>query len=174
MQTISVDVCGRRKGRCPVCVNQYRCCVRQNRIGTAKAQKVQKLWREKSVNPIARLNQGRKILHDWLGAGGVPVPIDNAQIRANTCVDCKYNYKGSWLWNISTSLAIAAQTELKETMKIRIEQESKLGVCEVCGCKLKLKIHVPFQHIYRHTSDEQFAKYPDWCWQKQELKTVTK
>ncbi len=118
---------------------------------------------------IRRIQQGRKILRDWLGDGGQPVPLDQAQARANTCLGCPHNYKGSWVWNMATSLAIASQMRMRQIMAISLFGEANLAVCDICGCQLKLKVHVPFHHIYRHTPDEMFAKYPAHCWQKHEF-----
>lgn len=121
---------------------------------------------------VRQANQGRKILHDWLGESGQPVPPAEAQARANICLQCPYNYQGSWVWNLATSIAIARQMQLREIMKLKLEGEEKLNICEKCGCKLKLKVHTPFHHLYRHTSDEQFAKFPLECWQRIEFEKI--
>lgn len=132
------------------------------------------MWRQKSerLSRLQQLNQGRKILHDWLGDGGNPVPKEQAQHRANVCAACPMNYKGAWIWNMATAIAIASQMKLRRTMQISLEDEDKIGICEVCGCQLKLKVHVPFMHIYRHTSEQQFSKFPEMCWQIQEMKQI--
>lgn len=134
------------------------------------------MWRQKSerLSRLQQFNQGRKILHNWLGDGGNPVPKEQAQHRASVCISCPMNYKGAWIWQMATAIAIGSQMRLRETMKISLEGEDEIGVCEVCGCQLKLKVHVPFMHIYRHTPEEQFAKFPDECWQRQELKQIQK
>jgi len=124
------------------------------------------------MNPLLQANQGRKILHDWLGENGVPVPLEEAQSRANVCIRCPHNYKGSWLWNMATSIAIGSQMRLREVMDIHLENESELEVCDLCGCKLKLKVHTPFKHIYQHTSDQMFERYPQFCWQKIEYNQI--
>lgn len=118
---------------------------------------------------IQKANQARKIFHDWLGEGGQTVSLEDAQHRADVCLRCPHNYKGSWIWNIATSMAIASQIRLRDAMKIRLNGDENLKVCELCGCKLQLKVHVPFAHIYRHMPLEQFDKFPAFCWMKQEL-----
>ena len=115
-----------------------------------------------------QIAQAHKILTDWVGEGGKPVPIEEAQARANVCLQCPHNWQGSWDWRLLVAMAIAAQEQLRETMAIHLDSEEKLNICEVCGCKLRLKVHVPFSHLYAHTSEEQFAKYPPFCWQKTE------
>lgn len=126
------------------------------------------------IRQIRQANQGRKILHDWLGKGGKPVPIELAQSRADICRTCPRNYPGAWLWNLVTSFAISAQMELKNALRIQLNDEDKINVCELCGCHLKLKVHVPFEHIYRHTHDEHFTAFPDHCWMKRELNQLKK
>lgn len=121
---------------------------------------------------IKEIRQGGRILKDWLGDGGQPVPVSQAQARADICAKCPHNYKGHWLWSMATSLAIRAQMDLRRVMAISLRDEDELHICEICGCQLKLKVHVPFAHIYRHTADEMFTKYPDFCWQKQDLKQL--
>lgn len=117
---------------------------------------------------IGLINTARKILTDWLGEGGTPVLISHAQARANVCLECPHNYKGRWLYSVAVITAIKSQSKLRETLKIHVDGESDLHICDLCGCYLKLKVHVPFHHIHAHTSDEQFAKFPEWCWQKTE------
>jgi len=128
------------------------------------------------IKKFRQANQGRKILRDWVGESGTPVPLNEAQSRANVCLHggpngerCPYNYQGSWLWNLATSIAINQQMEIRENMKIKLEGDENLHVCDRCGCKLKLKVHTPFHHLYRHTSDHQFTQLPPWCWMVQEL-----
>lgn len=121
---------------------------------------------------LNRIDEARKIRRDWLGEGGVPVPLAQAQTRAEICKTCPHNYRGAWLWNMATSIAIAHQMSELDKLDRHVTGEADLCVCEVCGCQLKLKVHVPFHHIYRHTNDETFSKYPDFCWQQQELKEM--
>ena len=54
--------------------------------------------------------------------------------------------------------------ELKNHLKLQVEGEDKLGHCEICNCVLSLKVHVPRQTILNHTSAEEYAKYPSFCW----------
>ncbi len=125
---------------------------------------------------IKRLAQTRNFLavrKSWFGNGGEPVSIELAQARANVCLKCPMNYKGDWLWSMATQLAINAQSNLRRLMNIRLEGEENLGVCEVCGCKTKLKSLVPIKHIYRTMSGEQLTKYPSNCWIPKEIKPTT-
>lgn len=119
---------------------------------------------------IRQANIGRKILRDWLGADGVPVPIEQAQARANVCLNCPKNDKGQWIWSTAASALIGMRLRLRTTMNIHLQGEDDLGVCDACGCVLRLKLHTPYRHIARHTTPEMISKYPDACWLKQETK----
>lgn len=125
---------------------------------------------------IKKVDQFIKVRRDWLGEGGEPVPLEQAQARADVCTGrltgnpCKFNYQGSWLWSMITSMAIRSQMTLRHIMNLKLEGEDTLRTCEVCGCPLKLKVHVPFKHIYRHTTPDHFSKFPDFCWKRIELK----
>jgi hypothetical protein len=134
-------------------------------------------WKEKVMGWVTtRISQTTNFLairKSWFGDGGEPVSTELAQSRANVCLTCPMNYKGDWLWNMATQLAINAQSKLRNMMNIRLEGEEDLGVCEVCGCKPKLKCLVPIEHIKRHSSKEQLAKYPAHCWIRKEIKPTT-
>lgn len=142
--------------------------------------------REETVNVVQRVDQFLRIRHDWFGEGGVPVPTPLAQARADVCLNgdpeiqkdgthrCRRHYKGPWIWNMATAMAIAAQTRLKAILNIRLEGEKNLKVCEVCGCKLQLKVFTPIRHLYRHTTPQQVQAFPDHCWIKKEINQLTK
>lgn len=124
-------------------------------------------------NRIQQANQARHILNDWLGEGGQPVTLEDAQRRADICTKgcdgemCPCNDADpSWTWNLVSQFYISRQMALKETMKLHLKDEDKLHTCSKCGCVLRLKVWTPFQHIFRHMSDQQFDQFPDWCWLK--------
>ena len=65
--------------------------------------------------------------------------------------------------------------ELKNHLTLRVEGEEQLGYCEICSCRLNLKVFVPRQIIMDHTTDSEYAKFPPnqdhpkfTCWLKQE------
>lgn len=123
---------------------------------------------------IHQIQNARRILSDWLGDGGQPVPLEHAQQRANVCLRCPHNYPGPWLWSLAARIAIQSQMTLRRTMQIHLNGEENLKTCELCGCVLPLKVHVPFEHIQRHTTYEEFMKFPSFCWERQEHEQNTK
>jgi hypothetical protein len=104
-------------------------------------------------------------LTEWLGAGGVPVPGEEAQRRADICLTCPLNRTDVNLWDKvkgAVAESIRDQLEVKHQMEIYTHNETQLGICEACGCVLKLKVHVPLPHILNHTPDLQ--KFDKCCW----------
>lgn len=108
------------------------------------------------------------------GFGKEPPSQEVAQARANACLTgmdgqkCRYNYLGGWIVNTNVAMAIHKMRELKNQMKLEVQNEQKLGTCEICKCVLPLKVWYDFETIFSHTTDETFLKFPPWCWMKQE------
>lgn len=106
----------------------------------------------------------------WLGAGGKPVPKEQSQARANTCMACPMNDRSRPIYEAlagSVAKTIRAQIELKNKMKLRVEGEKSLGICSGCGCALVLKPHVPLEFILKTTDTSKLEKL---CWILKEAK----
>lgn len=119
---------------------------------------------------------GSKILLEWLGEGAKPVPQDHAQYRCNHClhgfngIRCPHNISGEWRFSSIVASVILRWFKHKQEMRLFVVGEEELGVCDICRCKLALKVWVPFETIYHHTTDERFAQFPPYCWISNELK----
>lgn len=121
---------------------------------------------------------GANLLKDWLGAGGVPVPHDLAAKRAWTCSagapggqKCPHNSQGDWtrFFTVPASEGIRKMLSMRADRAMTTPSDENLGVCSVCDCPLKLKVHTPLSHIKEHTTDEVRAAFPDFCWVAKEL-----
>ena len=124
--------------------------------------------------------EGLKLLNDWLGEGGNPVPSLQVESRAEACVrgnagqPCPMNKAANW-WNLhenaknAIAQTIRAELELKYHLDLHAPNEEALHLCAVCGCCTALKVHTPIKHIKAHTTPEQLAKYPRHCWIKKEI-----
>jgi hypothetical protein len=116
-----------------------------------------------------RLVAGAKTLLDWLGDGMRPVSRDLAEQRAQICSACAYNGKGdlsSWFTRPASEL-IRKQIGAAKDLNMRTSVDDKLGVCNVCACPIKLKVHVPRATINKHTA-EMIEGLPAHCWMKTE------
>jgi hypothetical protein len=133
--------------------------------------------------PPARLNlravagrsreakDGVAVLVDWLGQGGVPVMPNVAEARAKVCSDCPLNQKGDLLDFFTQAAAglMRSALGLRETLSFKTSYDSQLNVCSGCGCVLKLKVHVPIQHIEAKMPDGQKEKLDPRCWVLKEM-----
>lgn len=132
----------------------------------------------RAVGSLSMLANGESVLRDWVGDGMIPVPLEQAQSRANTCADCIFNQEKVPLAFISGPIAeiIHAQLKKKSEMGVLVNNEDALRNCAICGCVLKLKVHVPLRHILEGTPDamiDKFRQQANHCWLVRELETKT-
>lgn len=127
----------------------------------------------KVVQGVKRSATGSRIINDWFGAGGLPVPIEQANKRANVCVTCPLNnMDNDWFFGIPKSVAVAIheQLKVKNQMTLKVDQEAKIGACDACGCHLPLAVHVPISHIVNQTRKSEWNDLPAYCWKVVESK----
>lgn len=111
----------------------------------------------------------------WLGAGGKPAPQETAEARASICIQCPYHDTKKGLFE-GLKQSVAAQMrrtlEARSQMKLQVFGEEHLHLCGVCGCVLKLLVHVPEEILVEHLKTD-IHDYPSYCW-KGQLKRKTK
>lgn len=111
--------------------------------------------------------RGLEVIKNWLGEGGTVVHEILAQKRANICLACPCNQKGSIL-KAAFAEAVRFHLEVKNQLGIRVQGEKSLGECSVCMCQLRLKVHVPIETVHRHMMPGEreilLEKAPQ-CWQ---------
>lgn len=113
----------------------------------------------------------------WLGDGGHPVPATQSQARADVCIKgcdgqkCPKNVIKpiQELFTGPIALTVLRQIEYKNQLKLRVEGEKSLHVCDVCNCVLRLLLHVPIEFIKETKDAETLAKYPSYCWIPKEI-----
>lgn len=100
---------------------------------------------------------------DWLGAGGQPVPLEQAQARADVCLKCPMNQERPIYEMFTGKVArtILSQIQLKDKMGLKVRNEASLHVCQACQCILKLKVQAPLKFIVENTPTDDL--HPD-CW----------
>jgi hypothetical protein len=121
---------------------------------------------------VKRAVSGMGVLKDWLGEGGVPVDGEKATARALICATCPKNAKGDWTTFFTQPVAalIRQQLSIRGDLELETRHDDALNVCEACGCPLKLKVHVPINHIAAHTGDEVKGALDPRCWILAEIK----
>lgn len=101
-----------------------------------------------------------RILTEWIGSGGDPVPKDVAYARAETCIACPHNQPGA-AFEAGVAEAIREQDALRRGHRLTLSNEGKLKSCNRCGCYLKLKVWIPMQQLAPRT---KMSEFPPNCW----------
>ena len=117
---------------------------------------------------ITKLGKGAEIIKNWLGSGGVTVSQEQAQSRANVCLQCPMNSDGH-AFTEGLANAIKDHIEFKNTHGLRVEGEKSLHTCKICLCALRLKVWCPTELLERRMTREEFEQYPGNCWLDSEL-----
>ncbi len=109
----------------------------------------------------------------WLGAGGEPVPLPQAQSRANVCLTCPKNQpKPLWQFLAVPALAILQrQLAMRGHLGLAVQGEQNLHVCGGCLCVLKTKVHVPLEHVKATTP---LGELDVNCWIRSELAVTSR
>jgi len=116
---------------------------------------------------VAGVVSGLQTIGAWLGKGGKPVAQELANSRAGVCVKCpKNNRVGDWKSLFTKPAAALLQKEIEHRNKLKLQTpfDADLGVCDACGCVLRLKTHTPLVDIVEHmTENIKNDLHPD-CW----------
>jgi hypothetical protein len=109
---------------------------------------------------------GARTLVEWFGAGGNPVDKSQAEARAAVCAACEFNRPGdmsNWFTR-AVSEAIRTKMGLFRGLNLTTTRDDRMGVCDVCSCALKLKLHIPIVHIKNEMPTEVSDALPQHCW----------
>jgi hypothetical protein len=119
---------------------------------------------------LANVAAGGDVVVDWIKSKEEAVPADVSGLRASVCAGCRFNQKGDLLRFFTLPLAEAVRKSmmLARDWKMSTPADHLLGVCEVCDCPMRLKVHMPLKRVVEGTKPEIFAQLPAWCWIKKE------
>lgn len=111
---------------------------------------------------------GAAALASWWLKGHKPVDFYIARARARACVACPMN-EPEGLFNLEGRVGelFKAGLEQKHALNLKLPQDEKLGVCEACGCPLKLKVWSPREVLFEDGKPEYFDKLWEKCWMRQ-------
>lgn len=117
---------------------------------------------------IDQLDQAASVMDDWVGEGAEPVDTELSTRRAECCIRCPMNTRSEEWWaGLKTASAelIRLTLQLKSEMKMSTRFDAELKGCAICGCVLKLKVHVPLRHILATAPAEQLKQFQQVnCW----------
>lgn len=113
-----------------------------------------------ALEKIKLIAAGTPIIREWIGSGGEVVHPMEADWRAKICLACpKHNPKQDAL--VFTGVLIREILAAKNDIGLTLEDDAKLGTCDVCGCVMKLQVWETKELLAKHTEKE---KYPTHCW----------
>ena len=116
------------------------------------------------MNIIERAQQwaeGVATITAWLGSGGAVVPREQAQARADICLKCPMNVK-DFAFPEVVATAVRKQVEIKNKLQLRLKGEKSLHTCSLCGCVLRLKLHLPLKNLGLDAAE--LEKFPEHCY----------
>ncbi len=109
-----------------------------------------------------QVRQFAAFVSEWLKGGGKWVDQEEAESRASICSTCPLNIKPEACGPCGelSKLVVLASNILagKKTSK-----DKELKSCGVCGCQVRVAVHVPIEPLKKSHGD---LKFPDYCWQK--------
>lgn len=129
-------------------------------------QKVPNVENAAGVSRVSKVASGISTLVSWLGKGLSPVNKDLAEKRASVCVKCPLNKLGNFWEQLEAVAAAELRTliSIRADMELKTSQDASLYSCSACSCWNALKVHVPIDHILKHTSEEVKQKLDPYCW----------
>jgi hypothetical protein len=124
-----------------------------------------------AVAAVKKMADGVALLVEWLPQGQTVAP-DLSEKRASVCVTCPKNGSTTLTQYFTQPVSARLQkmVEARKDLKLQTSFDDKLGVCDVCLCPMKLKVHVPMDHILAKTRPETMPEFPDHCWIKRQDK----
>ncbi len=113
-----------------------------------------------------KLAAGARTITDWMGEGATPVDGEKAAARAHVCAACPLNQPGdlSNFFVRSASELLKQQIETFKQLSMTTPDDDRLGVCAACSCPLRLKVHVPVEHILRRLPQASRDLLHETCW----------
>jgi len=118
-----------------------------------------------AVAAAARLAEGVALLIDWLPTGQTVAPDLSAR-RGGVCAVCPKNVDKAFasFFTEPVSERLRKMVEARKDLKLETPHDEKLGICDVCLCPMKLKVHVPLQDIVTKTKPATLSEFPEHCW----------
>jgi len=93
-----------------------------------------------------------------LAEGGKLVEPVEAERRAAICAKCPHNQKVSGCFGCQN----VGNLVLKAIGSRATSYDAALQQCNICGCSLAAKVHVPLE-IIQQTQAREY-EFPEWCW----------
>lgn len=113
--------------------------------------------------------RGTKAMGDFIVAGMPLVDKDLAASRAQTCSRCYFNVPTQGCAPcVGLASAILSISGANKT-----PSDASLKSCACCSCSVAAKVWIPAEIINKSTTAEQMHRFPDFCWQKKEIESLS-
>lgn len=117
------------------------------------------------LDQVKSIPGGIAHIAEWLGESGTTVSQEEAQARADICLACPKN-----IGELAIATPIAAVLKkiiaLKNQVKLRVDGESKLHTCDVCGCAIRLQVWQPMPLVQSQLTEEEKQQLATPCWKR--------
>lgn len=107
----------------------------------------------------------KTIVEWWLKEGKAVVPEAESEARAAKCIQCHFNQPIRDCPSCSSQKLDDFIVWLGGQKPTRYD--SGLRGCQICGCALRLKVHIPLAVLTKNEPQHVKDQYPDWCWLKE-------
>lgn len=117
------------------------------------------------INPREIRNEATKLTRIKLkwGSEKFLAPIELSEKRARVCAGCGCNAR-----NVCTTCNGLKDYVVKAIGSRTTSVDSQLGVCSVCSCIAKAKVHISVEALREVRPVSGTAAYPDHCWMVKE------
>lgn len=129
-----------------------------------------KIETDRKLSPHDLVNFLRTV-RQWAGKGFKFVPTEEAERRAAICSDCPKNVEVPGCTGCQGILAYVRDVLNRRANHRGVEpkitsRDNKLKNCEVCGCVLEVKVHLPMD-VATYAKPPGGRAYPEHCWMHQ-------
>lgn len=102
-----------------------------------------------AVAGVKRAAIGVGTIKDWLGDGLLPVSHALAEARGRRCVTCPQNQDPNWFQKLEGVVAdqVKALMAVKHDLNLSTPVDEQLNTCQMCDCRLRLKVWTPLKHV---------------------------
>lgn len=115
------------------------------------------------------LSMARRWVGNTLSGSELTAPQEEANERARICSGCPLNVRNE-KWGCGSCTGAFEKTLAAIMGGKSTPSDGSIGSCGICGCSLKVAVHVPLQPQWDALSDSQkddFRQIPH-CWKKME------
>lgn len=117
------------------------------------------------LDQVKSIPGGALHIFEWLGASATTVSQEEAQARADICLRCPKNVSELAI-AMPVAVALKKVIAMKNRIKLRVKGERELGLCDVCGCAIRLQVWQPMPMVQSQLTEEEKQQLAIPCWKR--------